>query len=39
MAIKYLSSLNLNNNELQNAAVHVLAVHLQAHTSNRAGIL
>jgi hypothetical protein len=24
MAIKYLSSLNLNNNELQNAAVHVL---------------
>jgi hypothetical protein len=25
MAIKYLSSLNLNNNELQNAAVHVLA--------------
>ena len=25
MAIKYLSSLNLNNNELQNAAVHVLS--------------
>ena len=25
MAIKYLSSLNLNNNELQNAAIHVLS--------------